>query len=74
MATQYENDVLTRMTTGFELFELAEGMMRQNLRRWYPEESDEAREQRLIDWRLGRSERGSMSKAGSFRQAPHASA
>ena len=34
----------------FELYEFAEKVMRQNLRRRFPEESDEAIECRLVSW------------------------
>lgn len=34
----------------FDLYEAAEVMMRQNLHRWFPEESDSQIERRLLAW------------------------
>jgi hypothetical protein len=34
----------------FDLYEAAEVMMRQNLRRWFPEESERQVERRLLAW------------------------
>lgn len=48
--------VLARMQMAFELSELAEQMMRQNLRRRNPEASEEAIEQGIRQWLLGRPE------------------
>jgi hypothetical protein len=42
--------VLARMRTAMVLFEGAEAMMRQNLRRRYPEESADQIETRLRSW------------------------
>lgn len=41
---------LARARATFELYEFAEKVMRQNLRRRFPEESDEAIERRLVSW------------------------
>jgi Rv0078B-related antitoxin len=42
--------VMARVKTTFELYELAEAMMRQNLRRRFPQESEEQIESRLVAW------------------------
>jgi len=42
--------IVARAKETFELYELAEVMMRQNLRHRFPAESDEAIERRLISW------------------------
>jgi Xaa-Pro aminopeptidase len=42
--------VLARMREAFELYELAENMMRQNLRRRFPEEDEAAIERRVLAW------------------------
>ena len=42
--------VLARMRTAMVLFEGAEAMMRQNLRRRHPDESDDQIEKRLRSW------------------------
>jgi hypothetical protein len=44
--------VLARMQMAFELYELAEQMMRQNLRRRNPGASEEEIEQGIRDWLL----------------------
>jgi hypothetical protein len=41
---------LARARATFELYEFAEKVMRQNLRRRFPEESDDAIERRLVSW------------------------
>lgn len=41
---------LARARATFELYELAEAMMRQNLRRRFPRESEEEIELRLVSW------------------------
>jgi hypothetical protein len=41
---------MERMRATSELYELAEQLMRQQLRRQYPGESDARIEQRLVDW------------------------
>jgi hypothetical protein len=42
--------VLARVRLMFDLYEAAEVMMRQNLRRWFPEESERQIERRLLAW------------------------
>ena len=42
--------VLNRMRTAFDLYEAAEQMMRQNLRRRFPRASEAEIERRLIAW------------------------
>jgi Rv0078B-related antitoxin len=42
--------VMARVKTTFELYELAEAMMRQNLRRRFPQESEEQIEARVVAW------------------------
>jgi hypothetical protein len=58
-------DVMARMKTTFDLYEAAEAMMRQNLRRRFPDESDAQIERRLLAWLQDRSGAGDAS--GSFR-------
>jgi hypothetical protein len=41
---------MARMEATLELYQFAKDVMRQNLRRRYPEESDEQVECRLWDW------------------------
>ena len=43
-------DVIARMQTTFELCEMAEAMMRQNLRRRYPDETAAQIEHRVMAW------------------------
>lgn len=43
-------EVLARMKLTFELYELAERMMRQNLRRSFPTAGDDEIERRLVAW------------------------
>lgn len=42
--------VMARMELAFDLYEAAEQIMRQNLRRAFPEADDEEIERRLLDW------------------------
>ncbi|HEY4563643.1 MAG TPA: hypothetical protein VIJ36_11715 [Thermoanaerobaculia bacterium] len=42
--------ILARARAAFDLCETAEQMMRQNIRRWYPEASEEEIKQRFIAW------------------------
>jgi len=42
--------VLDRIRLMFDLYEAAEAMMRQNLHRWFPQESDDLIERRLRAW------------------------
>jgi len=57
--------VLARMQMAFELYELAEIMMRQNLRRRNPEASEEEIEQGVRDWLL--RSKGDLPPDGPFR-------
>lgn len=43
-------ELRARAQKTFELYEFAEKMMRQNLRRWHPEESADEIERRLVSW------------------------
>ena len=43
-------EATARIERAFELYEMAEAMMRQNLRRRFPEESDDQIEQRILAW------------------------
>ena len=42
--------VLSRARATFELIDLAEQMMQQNLQRWHPQESQSEIERRLVSW------------------------
>ena len=42
--------VLARVRLMFDLYEAAEEMMRQNLLRWFPQESTDLIERRLLAW------------------------
>lgn len=42
--------ILARARAAFDLCETAEQMMRQNIRRWYPEASEEEIRQRFAAW------------------------
>ena len=42
--------VLARVRLMFDLYEAAEAMMRQNLHRWFPQESEDLIERRLRAW------------------------
>lgn len=47
----FDDPVLrARAKATFELYEFAEMVMRQNLRRWHPQESDDEIERRLVSW------------------------
>lgn len=48
------NWAMERFQATLDLFEAGEQMMRQNLRRRYPEAGDEEIEQRLLEWFLHR--------------------
>ncbi len=45
-----DSNVLARMESAFELYELAEQIMVQNIRRRHPGLSDEEIEERLVAW------------------------
>ncbi|HEX4954271.1 MAG TPA: hypothetical protein VF017_12845 [Thermoanaerobaculia bacterium] len=53
MQTVRDPKVLERMNLLFDLYETGEHMMRENLRRKFPDESPEQIEARLLEW-LGR--------------------
>lgn len=42
--------ILSRMQTAMDLYEAAEAIMRQNLRRRHPAEGEEQIERRLLSW------------------------
>jgi uncharacterized protein YccT (UPF0319 family) len=42
--------VLARATAAFDLCQTAENMMRQNLRRWHPQASEEELRERFSAW------------------------
>ena len=48
--TRLDPAVLNRMRTVFDLFEAAEAMMRTNLRRRYPDETEEQIDRRFLRW------------------------
>jgi hypothetical protein len=50
MEPVYDPQVLARVRMMFDLYEAAEAMMRQNLGRWFPQESEELIERRLRAW------------------------
>jgi hypothetical protein len=50
METDHQAAVVERMQLAFELYEVAENMMRQNLRRWHPEADEAEIEHRLNEW------------------------
>jgi hypothetical protein len=54
VGTVSDDGVARRMREAFELYDLGLAMMRQNLRRQYPGDSEASIEQRLLDWRLHR--------------------
>lgn len=62
MVMKLERDpaLIARVQTTFDLCEAAEAMMRQNLRRRFPQEDPEQVEHRLLDWLQDRpgAERG----------------
>jgi Rv0078B-related antitoxin len=43
-------ELMARVRMAFDLYEAAEAMMRQNLRRRFPGESEEQIEQRVLAW------------------------
>lgn len=49
-----KGDIVDRMRAAFALYDIGLAMMRQNFRRQYPDDSEQAIEQRLLDWRLER--------------------
>jgi hypothetical protein len=53
--------VLARVRLMFDLYEAAEEIMRQNLLRWFPQESEELIERRLGAW---------LRKDPNFRRTP----
>lgn len=59
--------VMARVKTTFELYELAEAMMRQNLRRRFPQESEEQIESRVAAWLRDRPGAPIGDASGPFR-------
>jgi len=53
--------VLARVRLMFDLYEAAEEIMRQNLLRWFPQESEDLIERRLRAW---------LRKDSNFRRTP----
>jgi hypothetical protein len=49
-----DDGIVGRMRETFELYDLGLAIMRQNLRRRHPADSEAMIEQRLLDWRLHR--------------------
>jgi len=43
-------EILARAAAAFDLCQTMENMMRQNLRRWYPEASEEELHERFAAW------------------------
>lgn len=60
MKPERDSALIARVQTALDLYEGAEAMMRQNLRRRFPQESSEQVEHRLLDWLQDRpgAERG----------------
>ena len=50
MASNGKSPLSERMQVTFDLYEMGEAMMRQNLRRRFPEESEAQIEERLVQW------------------------
>jgi hypothetical protein len=50
MSKVTRSSAVERFRTTLDLFEMGEKMMRQNLRRRYPEDGNEEIERRLIEW------------------------
>jgi len=61
-------EILARMQQAMDLYEAAEGIMRQNLRRWHPAESEAEVEARLAAWLQKRPYRPESMPAESSRQ------
>jgi len=59
--------LIARVQTTFDLYEAAEAMMRQNLRRRFPQESPEQIETRLLAWLHDRPGAEVGDAAGPFR-------
>lgn len=66
----HDPTVMRRMQVTFDLYELAESMMRQNLRRRFPRESQEQIELRLQAWLRDRpgAERGDAGGSARVRR------
>jgi hypothetical protein len=56
MGTPVEDGAAARLRAAFDLYDFGLAMMRQNLRRAFVTESEAAIDQRLLDWRLRRSD------------------
>ena len=56
MASPDDAGAAIRLRAAFELYDAGLAMMRQNLRRQFPAESDAAITRRLLDWRMRRTD------------------
>lgn len=50
------NDVAARLRAALELYQVGQALMRQNLRRRFPEASSAEIERHLLEWRLHRTD------------------
>ncbi|HVS00279.1 MAG TPA: hypothetical protein VMW27_26865 [Thermoanaerobaculia bacterium] len=62
-------EVLSRMQQAMDLFEAAEAIMRQNLRRWHPEANAAEIEARLAAWLQKRPYQSEATPAEPSRQS-----
>lgn len=56
MAPVAERTAASRLREAFELYDLGIALMRQNLRRRFPQDTDSEIDGRLLDWRLRRAD------------------
>ena len=64
-------EVLARMESAFELYELAEQIMRQNIRRRHPGLNEEQVEEHLVEWLQHRDDADHYGRpTDSFLQGP----
>lgn len=56
MATAPDAGLAARLRVAFDLYDTGLAMMRQNLRRRFPGESETAISRRLLEWRLRRAD------------------
>jgi hypothetical protein len=70
MKPERDPALIARVQTTLDLYEGAEAMMRQNLRRRFPQESPDQIERRLMDWLQDRpgAERGDAGGAVRVRR------
>ncbi len=64
MASPADADVAARLRAAFELYDAGLAMMRQNLRRQFPTESEAEIARRLLDWRMRRADAPDGDSAG----------